>query len=58
MEVVGYECFANGTVKPAIMPIKERKNEFREREEEFYGSHTMKKRSGRLATQRKSSSKK
>ncbi|WP_201353435.1 hypothetical protein [Hydrogenimonas urashimensis] len=37
MEVVGYECYANGTIKLKIMPIKDAKNGQRE-EEQFYGS--------------------
>ena len=37
MEVVGYECYANGTIKLKIMPVKESKR-YRKSEEEFYGS--------------------
>jgi len=53
MEVVGYECFANGTVRPAIMPLKEHKNEYPGKEEQFYGSDTLKKRSARIASRAK-----
>ena len=46
MEVVGYECYANGTIRLKIMPVKESKRSKR-REEQFYGCcvHTPEKRS-------------
>ena len=36
MEVVGYECYVNGTVKLKIMPFKESK-EVTKTDEQFYG---------------------
>ena len=36
MEVVGYECYANGTVKLKIMPFKESKRDVKP-DEQFYG---------------------
>ncbi len=36
MEVVGYECYANGTVKLKVMPLKETKHHKRA-DEQFYG---------------------
>ncbi|WP_457596629.1 hypothetical protein [Hydrogenimonas sp.] len=38
MEVVGYECYANGTVKPVVMPLRDDREEFPKKELEYYGA--------------------
>ncbi|BDY11777.1 hypothetical protein [Hydrogenimonas cancrithermarum] len=54
MEVLGYECYANGTVKSKIMRFKEVKRRSRPPEEQFYGCETMRTRASKAPrTERK-----
>lgn len=52
MEVVGYECYANGTVKLKIMPFKESKQEAR-RDEQFYGCELARSKSSNTRREKK-----